>query len=104
MKNNAGNNRQRGGRNSSNNNSNNNDSQHIGEFEGIDSRTRAVLFMLQFIQTATILFLTWVVAKGEDNWLGNFMPDPGNMVFGSLMFLLFSVLWVQRIRVLSNAK
>lgn len=76
----------------------------VNDYECLTPLSKSVLLMFQVIQTVGLLVLTWVSVKGSDNWLGNLMPSPGIFVTLTLAFTVFVLLWVQRIKVLRNAK
>tara|TARA_R100000750_G_scaffold60249_2_gene49491 strand:+ start:140 stop:421 length:282 start_codon:yes stop_codon:yes gene_type:complete len=74
------------------------------DYELLTPLTKSVLLIFQVLQTVALLTMSWLLANGSDNWLGNLMPEPGTFVSLCLAFLAFVLLWVQRIRVLRNAR
>lgn len=88
--------------NRGNNKGNGNEGSPVHEV--IKPITRTGFLVFQILQTVTILFLTWVVSKGTDNWLGNLMPDVGYLVMGAIVFQMFMFLWIQKLNISDKAK
>lgn len=82
----------------------NNQSNETNNYEMLTPLSKMVLNMFQVTQTIGLLVVAWLWKNGSDNWLGNLMPSAGTFVAMVIMFNVFVMLWVQRIRVLKTAK
>lgn len=81
-----------------------NQSNETNNYEMLTPLSKMVLNMFQVTQTIGLLVVAWLWKNGSDNWLGNLMPSAGTFVAMVIMFNVFVMLWVQRIRVLKTAK
>ena len=92
------------GGNKGSSNKQSNQSAETNNYEMLTPLSKMVLNMFQVTQTIGLLVVAWLWKNGSDNWLGNLMPSAGTFVAMVIMFNVFVMLWVQRIRVLKTAK